>query len=170
MAENKTSPSERISSAFKQLAHASSNLDFAAKELTKTISHLEAAARRIGVQVSAWHRIAGHDEGHGSYWSRDVGWAKVGNSWCIAIRKTWGHHEAEDHDEEIWAFADAPRWMAVESAGKLPDLFETLVNRTVETTEKLKARKAEADELSVAIEAVLPEITEQLMLHKKGKK
>lgn len=125
--------------------------------------------RRIGLWVSAWHQIAAHDD-DGVYWSRDVGWANVNDSWCIAIRKSSGNHNVDCHDEEIWAFRDAPRWMAIESTGKLPDLFETLVKRTLETTEKLKARKCEADALSAAIEGILPEVTERIATQKKAKR
>ena len=77
---------------------------------------------------------------------------------------------ADEHHEEIRAFNDAPRWMAIESAGKLPDLFETLVKRTVEAARKLKDRKREADELAAAIEAALPEVVEQVTPKKSQKK
>ena len=60
--------------------------------------------------------------------------------------------------------------MAVESAGKLPDLFETLVKRTIETTEKLKARKKEADELAAALDGIVQETVDHVVTLKKGKK
>ncbi len=170
MAENKIPPTERIATSFKQLAVASSDLDVVAKDLGISISNLESSVRRIGVQISAWRQVAGRQDDDGSYWSRDIGWAKINDFWCIAIRKTNGHHEHDYHNEEIWAFSDAPRSMAIESSGKLPDFFETLVKRTLETTDKLKARKQEADELAGAIEAVLPDTVEQVRALKKGKK
>ncbi len=77
MAETKIPPTERITASYKQLAVASSDLDNAAKDLGNSLSNVEAALRRIGVQISAWHQIAGHEEPNGAYWSRDIGWAKV---------------------------------------------------------------------------------------------
>jgi hypothetical protein len=168
--EAKIPPTERITTSFKQLAIASSDLDLAAKELGKTISSLEAAVRRVGLELSAWHLVAGHDDPHGAYWTRDIGWTQLNGLWSIALRQTSGHNIAEQHDETIWPFEKAPRWMCVEASGKLPDLFETLVKRTRETTEKLKNRKKEADELAAAIDQILPETVDAAWTARKGKK
>lgn len=170
MQEAKIPPTQRITTSFRQLAVASSNLDLAAKDLSKTISNFETAVRRIGLQLSAWHMIAGHSEPGAEYWTRDVGWAQVNGQWCIAIRQTSGHDAVDQHSETIWAFDNAPKWICVEAAGKLPDLFETLVKRTQETIEKLKTRKRQADELAAAIEEILPETAEAVANARKGKK
>jgi|SRR6266850_2674514 len=172
MAEKKIPPTERIAASFKELAFVSPEVESAAADLAKSISNLESYLRRIGIQVSAWHRIAGDDDPQdGSYWSRDIGWSHVEDMWSIALRKTNGSHAYDHHNEEVWRFADAPKWMAIEAISKLPDLFETIIKRSRETIEKLNARKKDADELAAAIEAVLPEATEQLnALRKKGKK
>ena len=170
MAEKKVPPTERIAASFRELALVSPEVDSAAADLAKSISTLESYLRRIGIQVSAWHQIAGDEDESGSYWTRDIGWSRVNDMWSIAIRKTNGHHGYNHHDEEIWGFGDAPRWMCIEAVSKLPDLFETLIKRTTETTEKLKARKKDADELAAAIEAVLPETVEKVAALKKGKK
>jgi hypothetical protein len=171
MAEKKTPPTERIAASFKELALVSPEIDSAAEDLARSISTVESYLRRIGIKVSAWHRIAGHDTDHnGYYWSRDIGWASVRDMWSIALRKASGNDNYDDHDEEIWTFKDAPRWMAIEAVGKLPDLLDTLIARSKETVEKLRLRKKDADELAAAIEAVLPEATEQVAAIKKGKK
>lgn len=171
MAENKIPPSERIAASFRELALVSPEVDSAAADLAESISTLESYLRRIGIKVSAWNCIAGEDvDQDGYYWSRDIGWTLVRNMWSIAIRKTSGNDQYNEHNEEIWTFADAPRWMAIEAVSKLPDLFETLIKRTKETTEKLKARKKDADQLAAAIEAVIPETNEQLVALKKGRK
>lgn len=169
MAE-KIPPTERVTASFKQLAVASSDLDNAAKDLGTSISNIEASLRRIGLQVSAWHQVAGHEADSGEYWSRDIGWTKLKNSWGIAVRKANGFEPTEDHNEEIWPFADAPRWMAIEAASKLPDLFETLVQRTNEMTEKLRRRKTQTDELAAALDGIVEETVAQIAPQKKVKK
>jgi hypothetical protein len=169
MAERKIPPTERITASFKELALVSPDVESAAADLAKSISNLESYLRRIGIQVSAWHEIAGNNDGFGPYWSRDIGWSNINNMWSIAVRKTSGHNAFDAYEEEVWTFDNAPRWMAMEAVSKLPDLFETLIKRSKETTEKLIARKKDADELAAAIEAILPEIDEQRKL-KKGKK
>jgi hypothetical protein len=172
MADKKIPPTERIVASFKELALVSPEIESASADLAKSISNLESYLRRIGIQVSAWHQIAGdNDPEDSSYWSRDIGWSNVRDAWSIALRKTDGNHNHDYHNEAVWRFADAPKWMAIEAVSKLPDLFETLIKRSRETIEKLNARKKDADELAAAIEAVLPETTELVnALKKKVKK
>jgi len=157
--ENTTPAKERIASSFKQLAAVSTDLNSAAHELSKTISSLDEALKALNLGVSAWHQVAGNeDRQDGSYWSRDLGYARVRNKWGIAIRKTWGNYGYDDYNEEEWLFADAPRWMCIESVDKLPDLIEDLIKRTEETTGKIKAKTHEAKELAAAISAAASEI------------
>jgi hypothetical protein len=152
MDPNKIPPTERITSSFKQLAVASTDLNTAASQLGETISILDTALKTLNLGVSAWHQMAGNeDDETGSFWSRDIGYAKVGNQWGIAIRKTWGNENYDHYGEEVWLFNDAPRWMCIESIGKLPELFDDLIKRTEETTKKIKAKTVEAKELAAAI-------------------
>ena len=58
----------------------------------------------------------------------------------------------------VWAFSKAPRWLIVESVAKLPDLFDTIIERVKETTAKLKARTEQAREMVTAIRAAAAEI------------
>jgi len=157
--EKSVPPKERIASSFKRLAAASGELNSAADELNKTVASLDEALKRLNLGVSAWHEVAGsEDPQDGSYWTRGIGYARVGNKWGIAIRRAWGNYSYDDHDEEVWLFADAPRWMCVESLGKLPGLLEDLVKRTEETTGKIKAKTNEAKELAAAVSAAASEI------------
>ena len=173
MAEAKVPPAERITTSFKQLAVATNECDTAAAALGETIKPLEQALAKLKIPGSAWHRIAGGgpDE-HGNSWSRDIGYHKFPEGWGIAVRRTWENEYHDDGDgEEVWRFEDAPRWMSIESAGKLPDLFEELLKRTRETTEKLKARTAQTTEIAAALAAILPEVVpEPVFLPSKAKK
>ena len=161
MATKKVTPADRIAVSYQQLSEASSELHSAAKDLSDTISVLNAALQKLNLGVSAWHQIAGNDgDEDGNYWSRDIGYAKVGKAWGIAIRRTWGNNCSEEtHNEETWLFADAPRYMCIEAAGKLPDLFDDLIKRTREATEKLHAKTAATREMIAAIAALAPEIS-----------
>jgi hypothetical protein len=170
MSEAKVPPTERIVSYFKELAVETSECNSAAIELSDAILPLETALRKIKLPVSAWHRIAGDEDDNGNYWTRDIGYTKIGDEWGIALRRTWGNLNVDHHREETWPFKDAPRWMCIESAGKLPDLFEELVKRTKETTAKLKARTTQARELAAAIAAVLPEAIPSPTGKQKGAK
>ncbi|MGI0079876.1 MAG: hypothetical protein ACRECH_09640 [Nitrososphaerales archaeon] len=152
-------PKERIASSFKQLSAVSADLNLAADEFSKTISILDKALKSLNLGVSAWHQIAGNeDEQYGDFWRRDIGYAQVKGKWGIAIRKTWGNNYHDRYEEEEWLFADAPRWMCIESIGRLPDLFDELIKRTEETTTKIKARTSETKELVAAIDEIASEL------------
>lgn len=158
---------ERITLSFQQLAAASGDLNSTANELNETIETLNDALHSLNLGVSAWHQVAGNEDPQdGSFWSRAIGYARVRNKWGIALRKTAGDlFDPEDYNEEVWLFSDAPRWMCIESVGKLPDLIDDLIKRTQDATEKLKAKTIEAKELATVITAAASELRQ-----KAGKK
>jgi hypothetical protein len=147
----KIPPAERLASSFKQLALSSTSLNSAVGELCENISPLNKALNGLNLGVSAWHKIAGHEDQEGSFWSRDIGYTKVGQIWGIALRRTSGNGTWGTYDEEVWLFPDAPRWMQIESVGKIPDLFDELIKRTEDTIGKIKAKTVEATDLANAI-------------------
>jgi hypothetical protein len=157
---SKPPASERVVSAFQQLTVSSQNLDNAVKEWKQYITALNAAVQKINVGVAAWHQIAGDQDDNYDWWTRDIGYSKIKDKWCIALRRTWGNHAHPDDDgEEVWRFEDAPRWLMVEAGGKIADLLETLVKRTDETTEKVNKRALETAELALALDLALNQTT-----------
>lgn len=154
-----TPPTERIATSFKQLAGSAKEIHSAADELCTNIAPLNHALAKLGLGVAAWHQFAGHEDRDGSYWSRDIGYTKIGAEWCIALRRTSGHNGYDHYDEEVWAFKDAPRWIQIESVGKLPDLLDELIKRTDDTVKKLRAKAVLAKELADALNVALAEIS-----------
>ena len=160
MPQPKVPPSERINSSYKRLKSMTPDLHSAAKDLSKTIDELNDALEPLSLGVTAWAAIAsGEDENNGYYWSRSIGYTQVDHKWGIAIKQASGNHNYDDHDETVWAFSKAPRWMVIESIAKLPDLFESLIERVQDTTSKLKARTEQTRELVAAIKSAADEIS-----------
>lgn len=160
MPQPKVPPSERINCSFKQLKSIAPDLHSAAKELSKTIDELNDALEPLNLGVTAWATIAsGEDENNDYCWSRSIGYTQVDHKWGIALKQASGSNNFDDHDETVWAFGKAPRWMVIESIAKLPDLFESLIERVQDTTRKLKARTERTRELVAAIKAAADEIS-----------
>jgi len=113
----------------------------------------------LNLGVSAWCTIAENEEKDGNYWSRSIGYTLVGHQWCIAFKEASGNENFDDHNETVYAFKNAPRWMVVESLGKLPEVFETLLERVQDTTGKLRARTEQAKELVAAVNAAAAQIS-----------
>ncbi|MBI4443761.1 MAG: hypothetical protein HY649_10345 [Acidobacteria bacterium] len=148
-------PTEKVQTYYKQLSQAATNIKAASDELGKAISALDAALKKLNLGISAWVELSGNEDDWGDYWSRDIGYTKIGKQWGIALRTVSGNVTDPDHEDgETWLFNEAPRWIRIEAVGKIPDLLEALVKRTEETTEKIKKKTTQAFELAVAIGAV----------------
>jgi hypothetical protein len=152
MGSNNAPLSERIASSYKRLSTASTNLNNASNELGESIARLDAALKGLNLGVSTWVEFAGQIGHDGAFWSRDVGYDKIGNKWGIALRRTWGHEAVDDsYREEVWLFNDAPRRMRIEGIEHVPDLLEKLIKETDTTTQKVKEKTSYAKELAEAI-------------------
>ena len=157
MESPKNSLAERVQSSFTQLSRAANNLNKVSGELGQAIYTIDSLLQRLNLGVPTWVKIhGGEDQQTGmDYWSRDVGYAKVGNKWGIALRTIEGNHNFPDDERcEEWLFGDAPRSMRVEGVEKIPELLEALIKNTEQTTEKIKGKIDHAKQLAVAIAQV----------------
>jgi len=147
--------SERVFSSFQKLSSAAKNLNKVSDELGQAITAIDYILQRLNLGVPTWIQIhGGTDERTGEdFWSRDVGYAKIGNRWGIALRTREGNYNfPEDEQCESWLFNDAPRWIRVEGVEKIPDLLEALIKNTEETTEKIKGKIDHAKQFAGALE------------------
>jgi hypothetical protein len=152
-------PAERVQSTYKQLSQAATLLNSASDELGKAISLLDAALKKLHLGVSAWVTLSSSEEPSGIWWTRDVGYAKVGDRWGIALRRAEGDYAIPEHEsEEKWLFNDGPRWMRSEASKKIPELLEALLKETQNKTKELKDRSTLVYELAAAVESVASEV------------
>jgi hypothetical protein len=170
MMSDKPSAPERVQTAYRQLSVLATDLNSASIELSKTITELEAVLKKLNLGVAAWVQISGNSDENGNYWNRNIGYARIGDQWGIALRTASGNNNSEYEEAEEWLFDNAPRWMRVEAVGKIPDLLEKLIQQTNDTTERIKKRGAEAKEITAAIKAAAaePKATMDLTTFKKA--
>jgi len=149
---------ERAKNSYKQLSEAATRLNSASDDLGEAVSVFDAALQRLNLGVSAWVQTSGGGDEELEWWGRYIGYSKIGKEWGICLKEASGNYSYPDRDtEEKWRFNDAPRWMRVESVGKIVDLFEALIKQAEDTTSKLKARAEEALTLAGAMSEVLNE-------------
>jgi hypothetical protein len=154
----KVQPTERVQASYKQLAVAATNLNTASDELGRMVGILEKALKKLNLGISAWVAISKGDSHGTEWWSRDIGYGKVGGKWGIALRTIAGSIQHPDEDsEEAWLFNEAPRWMRVEAIGKIPDLLDRLVKQTEETTQSIRKKTTEVSEFAQAIDNLAEE-------------
>jgi hypothetical protein len=142
----------RISASYKQLTAAAGELNAVSDELGKFVTALDAALRRLNLGIATWLRLESREDGSGNYTKRDLGYAKVGNKWGIALRAMSGNHNSvEESNVEEWLFNDAPRALRIESVEKLPDLFESLVKEADAATKQIRTKTHHAQALAAAL-------------------
>jgi hypothetical protein len=146
--------SERVGASFTKLSAAAKDLNKVSDELGQAISSIDHILQRLNLGVPTWVTIhGGQDEYSGEeYWSRDVGYSKVGSRWGIALCTREGNYSNPDQEKfEAWLFNDAPRWLRVEGVEKIPDLLEELIKNTEQTTKKIKGKIDHAKQLADAL-------------------
>jgi hypothetical protein len=154
----KVPPAERVQAAYKQLSLTATTLNSASDDLGAAMSVLDAALQRLNLGITAWVALSGNEDHDGEWWSREIGYTKVGDKWGIALKTASGNYGCPDQDSvEKWLFNDAPRWMRIEATGKIPDLLEALIRQAEDTTKKIQDRTADVLELAAAMSKVLEE-------------
>lgn len=155
MKSKKTALPERVFVSYQKLSVAASDINTASDELGEAVSELDAALKKLNLGVTAWTTIRGTTNQAGDYWCDDeIGFAKIGNKWGIALRKVSGNqYDPESETEEAWLFNDAPRLLRIEGVEKLPDLLDKLIQETQKTAKHIKSNAAYAKELATAIAA-----------------
>jgi hypothetical protein len=152
----KSSLSERVQESYRQLSGVAADLNAISDELGKSIQDLDAALKRLSLGVSVWVAIRGGNDmpEDPSYWSEELGYAKVGGKWGIALRTISGSYSNPEHDNvEDWLFNDAPRLLRLSAIEKIPELLEALSKEAAETSAKIKAKLADAQEVAAAVKS-----------------
>ena len=148
-------PTEKIQTFYPRLVQAAGELNSASDQLAKPIATWEAILKKLNLGISAWVELSGSDEGD-YWWDRGIGYAKVKDTWGIAIRTRSGTGSGDPNEEEeqTWPFNEAPRWMRIEAVGKLPDLLEALLKQAEDTTKKIKVSSTKASEYAEALSKI----------------
>src|SRR5262245_14299466 len=162
MGDEQVSPSARIAASYKRLAESAETLNKKSDEFGQHVAVLDKLLQKLNLGVAAWERIRGSDDdGHGNFWSEDVGYAKVGGKWGVAIRERSGNHNLEDVDSDEWLFEDAPRALRISAIDQIPDLIDKLVKYADKTARKIDEKTAQARELATALTEADNEVRKQ---------
>ncbi len=161
MPVQKVSPSEkleRIKNSVKQLPAAATSLNSASDELAKSINDLDAVLKKFSLGVPTWVAFTWSSEQLlPSYRHDDIGYAKVGGKWGLAIQSVRGDERADYDHEEQWAFNEAPRHLRVLGAEKLPELLEALITKSAEMAKTITEKADDVRAITTAMGAVLEE-------------
>jgi hypothetical protein len=148
-----------ISASFKRLSASAAQLNEASDELGQSVEALDASLKPLGIGVPAWVPVVEGGDPHGSgyFWRHELGYAKVGSKWGIAVRSLEGNVNDDEHDIEEWLFADAPRALRIQAVDHLPRLLDKLCEAADKATEKIKSKIGRVQTVVAAVEAAAPE-------------
>ena len=172
MAEKKNTLVERAQQAFRQLSVAAITLNTASDKLGASVANLDAALKKLNLGISSWVHFREGSSGNGFYYSyQDIGYAKIGGKWGLAIRTVSGDvRNLEDEDSEQWSFNEAPRNLRVQAVKKIPDLLEMLIKDAADITKKVATQTEEVDVLTKAISEIAEQPTQEAVQHAKSKR
>jgi hypothetical protein len=147
---------ERIQKSVQQLPAAAVSLNSATDQLGKSISELDAVLKKFSLGVPTWVPFTEtNPHWFPDIYQEEVGYAKVGGKWGVAIRTVEAHDPRESPDIEQWLFADAPRLFRVQAVEKIPDLIEALLTNAANMTETIINKAAEVDALTAGIKSAI---------------
>lgn len=153
MPEEPLSPSARMSAAFSKLRDSAKEIGTPSTELSQAVHAIERALEHLHLCIACWTLLSewtgpDQDEFRREY----VGYIELHRQWRIAVRTSEGFDSRPDESHDItWAFDEAPLYLRMKAAEKLPELIEALVLTVEKTTARLKKRVAPAQELAQAV-------------------
>jgi hypothetical protein len=144
MPADPTSLLERVSSSYSKLLLVANDLNVVSDELGKSVAQIDDGLRKLNLGVTSWVTIYSEDSDdpqNPTFWSEDLGYAKVSGKWGICIRRLDGNYQdSYGETESRWAFNEASRTLRLAAIDKIPELLESLSKEAAETTLKIKAK------------------------------
>ena len=147
--------SEMLSAPFKRLAESAAKLNKVSDQLTTQIEQIDAALKNLNLGVTAWVMIAENEDEDGNWIEEELGYARIGSRWGVALRTHSGTRGTDPNqpEETFSAFADAPRQLRMRAVRHIPKLIDQLSVEAEAMIEKLSPEVEEVSALARALQA-----------------
>jgi hypothetical protein len=147
---------QRVFSSFAQLSTVAADLNAVSDDLGKSVADIDAALKKLNIGISVWVKVRTWDgddsRGDLSFWSEDLGFAKINGKWGISLRRVEGdYNHPEDESVEEWLFGDAPRALRFQAIDKLPELIEKLNMEAAKTITAIQGKLPEVQTVAAAL-------------------
>jgi len=142
----------QVKASFSQLSSVAFDLNIISDELGKSIAEIDDALKKLNLGISVWVEIGKWSRDDLAYSFENVGYAKVGGKWGIALESGTGLElDPDGETSEVWLFSDAPRKLRLSSIEKVPELLKRLGEEAVTSTKEIKGKLAEVKEIAAAV-------------------
>jgi uncharacterized protein YoxC len=147
---------DRVKKLVAELPTAASTLNDATDQLGKSIGSLDALLKKFSLGVPTWVSFNSEaNEIADYYYNEDLGYAKIGGKWGVAVRTVEYNPGRPDSDIEQWLFNDAPRLLRVRAVEKIPELLEALLESAAEMSKRIAEKASEVDALTAGMNSVI---------------
>jgi hypothetical protein len=156
MSTNGDSLVVRVRSSFQQLSARATDLNALSDQVGKVVARFDAEFNKLNIGIAGWVCFSEWTSDNGlEFTSQEVGYAKIGTKWGLAIREMSGHEGVDDYTEyHEWLFNDAPRLYRLQAIDCIPELFEKLVTEVDKATKKVDRKLKELEALATALDPV----------------
>jgi len=149
--------SPAVRSSFERLSKTANSLNTASDRLNQAIEHLNESLKKLNLGISSWVSFYVYDDGPFSE-VHEIGYGKINSKWGIAIKRTFedlSQPEGFQVDESEWQFSEAPRDMRIQAIPHLHKVIDKLNEDAEKTTQIIKEKTTEAQELANAISSIV---------------
>ena len=147
---------DRVKHLIQQFPTAASSLNNATDQFGKSIGQLEAVLKKFGLGIPTWVSFSEWWSDDNVHFSREeLGYAKIGGRWGLAIRTVSGNIGPDPDDMECWLLPEAPRHLRMLATEAIPNLLEALLAEAAKMTEQISEKTAEVDALTAGIKSVV---------------
>jgi hypothetical protein len=147
-----SNPLERVKATYQQLVDVALTLNASSDNLSTSITSLDNALRKLKIGIESWCPFrSGREDPVFYIWHDDIGYAKIGGKWGLALRHVPTSDGEEFPDIEQWPFNDAPRMLRVKAVDYIPNLLERLLKDAKEVIDKVNHQAQSVDILTALI-------------------
>jgi hypothetical protein len=160
MMELKDDLVKSVQESFLKLPAVAASLSNVSDSLNNSAKRIENVLKKHNLGIASWVKFTDRQWPESmSYYTEQVGFAKVSGKWCLAIKTVDGDYHHDD-DVQVWSFNEAPRGLRVKAVEKLPELLDQLVKDGNEMIQEVATQVEAVDFLAAALEAALEDSAE----------
>jgi len=150
---------DRVQKSIQQFPAVASSLNTATDQLGKSVGQLDAVLKKFSLGIPTWVSFNRQSDDNADwYYSEELGYAKIGGKWGVAVRTVEYNPGRRDNDVAEWLFSEAPRLLRVQAIEKIPELLQAMLESAGDMSKRIAEKAEEVDALAAGINSVIDQV------------